>query len=164
MPRRQPVIRRTNARILAPPRCPCRNRGTTRFAGRGRAVTMSGVRWGGVWQPPCRRNACRARELCRRPESVATIVATTEEATKGLDANPCGTSTCGRNSVVECQLPKLDVRGSNPLARFDLRQIDLLAAPDFQISLADLAPGAAQDSESNCHSGGYSLAKAPASG
>ena len=24
---------------------------------------------------------------------------------------------CGRNSVVECQLPKLDVRGSNPLAR-----------------------------------------------
>ena len=23
----------------------------------------------------------------------------------------------GRNSVVECQLPKLDVRGSNPLAR-----------------------------------------------
>ena len=26
----------------------------------------------------------------------------------------------GRNSVVECQLPKLDVRGSNPLARFRL--------------------------------------------
>ncbi len=24
---------------------------------------------------------------------------------------------CGRNSVVECQLPKLDVGGSNPLAR-----------------------------------------------
>ena len=27
---------------------------------------------------------------------------------------------CGRNSVVECQLPKLDVGGSNPLARFTL--------------------------------------------
>ena len=26
--------------------------------------------------------------------------------------------TCGRNSVVECQLPKLDVEGSNPFARF----------------------------------------------
>ncbi len=25
---------------------------------------------------------------------------------------------CGRNSVAECQLPKLDVGGSNPLARF----------------------------------------------
>ena len=27
---------------------------------------------------------------------------------------------CGRNSVVECQLPKLDVVGSNPIARFFL--------------------------------------------
>src|SRR5262245_6533759 len=27
---------------------------------------------------------------------------------------------CGRNSVVECQLPKLDVVGSNPIARFRL--------------------------------------------
>ena len=26
--------------------------------------------------------------------------------------------TSGRNSVVECQLPKLDVVGSNPIARF----------------------------------------------
>ncbi len=26
---------------------------------------------------------------------------------------------CGRNSVVECQLPKLDVAGSNPVARSD---------------------------------------------
>src|SRR5262249_45389948 len=26
-------------------------------------------------------------------------------------------SGCGRNSVVECQLPKLDVAGSNPVAR-----------------------------------------------
>lgn len=26
---------------------------------------------------------------------------------------------CGRNSVVECQLPKLDVVGSSPIARFD---------------------------------------------
>ena len=25
---------------------------------------------------------------------------------------------CGRNSAVECQLPKLDVVGSNPIARF----------------------------------------------
>ena len=27
---------------------------------------------------------------------------------------------CGRNSVVECQLPKLDVVGSNPIARYRL--------------------------------------------
>ncbi len=26
-------------------------------------------------------------------------------------------SSCGRNSAVECQLPKLDVAGSNPVAR-----------------------------------------------
>ena len=26
-------------------------------------------------------------------------------------------SSCGRNSGVECQLPKLDVAGSNPVAR-----------------------------------------------
>ena len=26
--------------------------------------------------------------------------------------------SCGRNSVVECQLPKLDVEGSNPFARY----------------------------------------------
>jgi hypothetical protein len=31
----------------------------------------------------------------------------------------------GRNSVVECQLPKLDVAGSNPVARSD----DAEAAP-----------------------------------
>src|SRR5262245_30979334 len=30
----------------------------------------------------------------------------------------CLTFICGRNSVVECQLPKLDVVGSNPIARF----------------------------------------------
>jgi hypothetical protein len=29
---------------------------------------------------------------------------------------------CGRNSAVECQLPKLDVAGSNPVARSPLRQ------------------------------------------
>jgi hypothetical protein len=29
------------------------------------------------------------------------------------------TESCGRNSVVECQLPKLDVRSSNLLARFE---------------------------------------------
>ena len=28
--------------------------------------------------------------------------------------------TCGRNSVVECQLPKLNVVGSNPIARFSM--------------------------------------------
>src|SRR6266571_1081189 len=28
---------------------------------------------------------------------------------------------CGRNSGVECQLPKLDVTGSNPVARSDVR-------------------------------------------
>jgi hypothetical protein len=27
-------------------------------------------------------------------------------------------SYCGRNSVVECQLPKLNVVGSSPIARF----------------------------------------------
>ena len=27
---------------------------------------------------------------------------------------------CGRNSVVECQLPKLNVVGSSPIARFFL--------------------------------------------
>ena len=32
--------------------------------------------------------------------------------------------TCGRNSAVECQLPKLDVAGSNPVARF----VNLLSA------------------------------------
>ncbi len=44
-------------------------------------------------------------------------------------------TSCGRNSVVECQLPKLNVVGSNPIARFiyiffifnDLRQIAFAA-------------------------------------
>ncbi len=31
---------------------------------------------------------------------------------------PKGRIVCGRNSVVECQLPKLNVVGSNPIARF----------------------------------------------
>ncbi len=31
------------------------------------------------------------------------------------------TSVCGRNSAVECQLPKLDVEGSSPFARFFVR-------------------------------------------
>jgi hypothetical protein len=30
---------------------------------------------------------------------------------------------CGRNSVVECQLPKLDVVGSNPIARFFISEL-----------------------------------------
>ena len=30
----------------------------------------------------------------------------------------CRRSSCGRNSAVECQLPKLDVAGSTPVARF----------------------------------------------
>ena len=29
-----------------------------------------------------------------------------------------GSLECGCNSVVECKLPKLDVAGSNPVARF----------------------------------------------
>ena len=29
--------------------------------------------------------------------------------------------------MVECQLPKLDVEGSNPFARLDLRQVPILA-------------------------------------
>jgi hypothetical protein len=33
-------------------------------------------------------------------------------------AAPVNPASCGRNSVVECQLPKLDVAGSNPVARF----------------------------------------------
>ena len=32
-------------------------------------------------------------------------------------AGPISVFLCGRNSVVECQLPKLDVEGSNPFAR-----------------------------------------------
>ena len=36
-------------------------------------------------------------------------------------ATPCQ-KPCGRNSVVECQLPKLDVEGSNPFARFSCQQ------------------------------------------
>src|SRR5262249_9163791 len=31
--------------------------------------------------------------------------------------SPLRTTTCGCNSVVECQLPKLDVTGSNPVTR-----------------------------------------------
>ncbi len=54
---------------------------------------------------------------------MATIVATAAEAIKRLNANPYSTTTCGRNSVVECQLPKLDVEGSNPFARSRLTSI-----------------------------------------
>ena len=35
-----------------------------------------------------------------------------------IDLSEIDNVICGRNSVVECQLPKLDVGGSNPLARF----------------------------------------------
>ena len=31
----------------------------------------------------------------------------------------CNSLKCGCNSVVECQLPKLEVAGSNPVARFN---------------------------------------------
>jgi hypothetical protein len=106
---------------------------------------MTLMTWGGVWQTPCRCKPWRVRELCRRPESVAIHVATTPEATRRIDANPYSATTCGRNSVVECQLPKLDVRGSNPLARFDLRRSEAPESPScvrvpcdrFRISLAN---------------------------
>ena len=45
----------------------------------------------------------------------------TEKSIRFFDVNPCTITTCGRNSVVECQLPKLDVAGSSPAARLDLR-------------------------------------------
>ena len=38
------------------------------------------------------------------------------------------TNSCGRNSVVECQLPKLDVGGSNPLARFVCQEMTSVAS------------------------------------
>ena len=46
-------------------------------------------------------------------------------------AMPCQ-KPCGRNSVVECQLPKLDVEGSNPFARFlaDVRNVSQITAQD----------------------------------
>ena len=40
-------------------------------------------------------------------------------------------SSSGRNSVVECQLPKLDVGGSNPLARFFFSPCWLLSASAY---------------------------------
>ncbi len=36
----------------------------------------------------------------------------------------CITVICGRNSAVECQLPKLKVAGSNPVARSITAQQD----------------------------------------
>ena len=39
-------------------------------------------------------------------------VAVDMESVKSYDS-----PTCGRNSVAECQLPKLDVAGSNPVGR-----------------------------------------------
>ena len=38
---------------------------------------------------------------------------------------------CERNSVVECQLPKLDVEGSNPFARFDVTISVISICPHF---------------------------------
>jgi hypothetical protein len=43
-----------------------------------------------------------------------------------------GTKTRGRNSVVECQLPKLNVVGSNPIARFSTATIFMDACPYSQ--------------------------------
>ena len=60
---------------------------------------------------------CQPLQSLLKGKNVATSVTTRAVATKRLDANPYAATTCGRNSVVECQLPKLDVRGSNPLAR-----------------------------------------------
>jgi hypothetical protein len=40
-----------------------------------------------------------------------------KKTTCAIDVSPYIIRTCGRNSVVECQLPKLDVRSSNLLAR-----------------------------------------------
>lgn len=37
-------------------------------------------------------------------------------------AQPAATNQRGRNSVVECQLPKLNVVGSSPIARFRTHQ------------------------------------------
>ncbi len=44
---------------------------------------------------------------------------------------PKGRVVCGRNSVVECQLPKLNVVGSNPIARFF--RIFVVVKPLWQI-------------------------------
>ncbi len=38
---------------------------------------------------------------------------------------------CGRNSVVECQLPKLNVVGSNPIARFFVSILHISTCPHY---------------------------------
>jgi hypothetical protein len=42
---------------------------------------------------------------------------------------------CGRNSAVECQLPKLKVAGSNPVARSNTTKIKAILFCKFAIAL-----------------------------
>ena len=73
--------------------------------------------WGGLLQPASSRNCRCCQDLHDRLVFVTTIVTTKAATRKEPDAKSYDTITCGRNSVVECQLPKLDVVGSNPIAR-----------------------------------------------
>ncbi len=45
--------------------------------------------------------------------------------------------TCGRNSVVECQLPKLNVVGSSPIARFQKSTLETIAQQKTVLYLDD---------------------------
>src|SRR5262245_27063051 len=81
----------------------------------------------------------RACELVQRTALPARVSCRGGGWRKAL-AKPAGPATirrqCGRNSAVECQLPKLDVAGSNPVARFSANAF--LDSPDVLFTLGDL--------------------------
>ena len=58
-----------------------------------------------------------AQRVAARPVAEAAKAAGRRTTDPARDAGRAAGSECGRNSVVECQLPKLDVEGSNPFAR-----------------------------------------------
>ena len=53
--------------------------------------------------------------------------------------------TSGRNSVAECQLPKLDVAGSNPVGRSKLEGVTAPAVAPFRMFGAHPVPAEAAD-------------------
>src|SRR5690348_12396641 len=88
--------------------------GASRFAPSLSAATMALVRrvtTGHQPQPPPAWGFTQTADFCYNRRCNPMY------ATGRPNVNSFGTAICGRNSVVECQLPKLDVRGSNPLAR-----------------------------------------------
>jgi hypothetical protein len=103
----------------------------------GRTEVSSAYNGGGAPHPPflaVQSDGCRWLRCCRAHIWCGTITAS--GTTDWRCRAPSGVQVSGNNSVVECDLAKVEVAGSNPVSRSNIETSRPLAAPARAVPLA----------------------------